>query len=74
MNFFDVYVKSIEFIMVKKYSNKRNGVATVSASISGLTVVGAGYFGLITTRIGVNSSRGIIINLIWVGIFTVSKQ
>lgn len=53
MNFFVVYVKSIEFIMVKKYSNKRNGAATVSASIRGLSVVGAGYFGLITTRIGV---------------------
>nr|WP_302628691.1 hypothetical protein [uncultured Eubacterium sp.] len=39
--------------MVKKYSNKHNGAATVSAFISGLTVVGAGYFGLITTRIGV---------------------
>lgn len=51
------------------------GSAAVSALISGLSAVGAGYFGLIATRIDAkNGSIGVIINFTWVGIFTVKKQ
>ena len=51
------------------------GAASLATLVSALSGVGAGYFGLIATRIDAkNGSRGVIINLTWVGVFTVSKQ
>ena len=49
--------------------------SAVSAFVSGITAVAAGYYGLIATRIDAkNGTKGVIINITWVGAFTVTSQ